>query len=426
MLNLYTGTFSCERLKGNNPYISSIKVRDNVGNINTSWPVYENGKNLYSFTLEGDFEDKGRDDHITLSSIQMQANPSNEDGKLRIGDTVTYTADIKCKEETIQNIHFRIESYANGIWDSDFITGNYDSASQTLTGTYTVTDQTYPSVWDLDELYIRTASGKTYIFDPIYYEQHTNLTFTVVQDNFDTQRPIIESITIDKNGQWVYAGDTVNITVKVTEDNPSEYAYADFKPQVSNVDVDADVSSGTRTRVSLSLNADTMEYTGSITITEKTYPCEWALTDLKLYDKIGHAAYLSDLDPDYYHTYPWYYKVKSGTTYRVDPKNVTFKFYGYAWQEDGTVLSNSLIEETTVEAGRRASLKELNVSFPQPIEGVSTKWKYEYAYSDKFMIVNEDTELVFEGSTDMTCNIYATYDKGCANVSLSYLVSAKY
>lgn len=95
--NLYTGTFSCIRLKGNNPYISSIKVRDNAGNINTSWSVYENGKNRYSFTLEGDFEDKGQDDHITLSNFQMQANPSNEDGKLRIGDTVTYTADIKKK-----------------------------------------------------------------------------------------------------------------------------------------------------------------------------------------------------------------------------------------------------------------------------------------------------------------------------------------
>lgn len=287
-----------------------------------------------------------------------------------------------------------------------------------MTGTYTVTDQTYPSEWYLYGIDIYTVFGKTYSFHPEYNEQHTNLTFTVVQDNFDTQKPIIESITIDKNGQWVYAGDTVNVTVKVTEDNPSKYAYAYFTPQVSNVDADAE------TRVHLSLNADTMEYTGSITITDKTYPCEWDLTGLELYDEIGHHATLIDFDPDYYYTYPRYYKVKSGTTYRVDPKNVTFKFYGYAWQEDGTVLSNSLIEETTVEAGRRASLKELNVSFPQPIEGISTEWKYEYAYN-KSMIVNEDTEFLIDkgwsADNNVTFTFYATYDKGCANVSLSYL-----
>ncbi len=418
---LYTGTFSCKNLEDNNPYISSIKVRDNVGNINTSWPVYENDKKLYSFTLEGIFE---QDDHITLSNFQMQANPSNEDGKLRIGDTVTYTATVICKDEIIQNTSMYIRCNANNSWHSEYLENNYDSASQTLTGTYTITEQTYPGEWYLYNIYIYTESEKSYSFSPKNIEPNKNLTFTVVQDNFDTEKPIIESITIDKNGQWVYAGNTVNITVKVTEDNPSEYAYADFTPQVSNVDADADVSSGTRTRVSLSLNADTMEYTGSITITDKTYPCEWALTDLQLYDKIGHSTYLSDFDPDYYYTYPWYYKVKSGTTYRVDPKNVTFKFYGYAWQEDGTVLSNSLIKETTVEAGRRASLKELNVSFPQPIEGVSTEWKYEYVYN-KSMIVNEDTEFLIDSGwsadNNVTCTFYATYDKGCANVSLSYL-----
>ena len=269
----------------------------------------------------------------------------------------------------------------------------------------------------LGNIYIYTESGKSYNFYPRDIESNKDLTFTVVQDNFDTEKPIIESITIDKNGQWVYAGDTINITVKVNEDNPSEYAYADFTPQVSNVDADADVPSGTRTTVHLSFNAATREYTGSITITDKTYPCEWDLTGLTIYDEIGHYTHLYDFEPNYYNTYPWYYKVKSGTTYRVDPKNVTFRFYGYVQQEDGTVLSNSLIDETTVEAGRRASLKELNVSFPQPIEGVSTEWKYEYSNDT----VYEDTVLLFNSSYDMDFNFYATYDKGCANVSLSYL-----
>lgn len=343
---LYTGTYSCKDLAGNHLYVSGIRIRDNVGNINTNWKVWENDQYLYSFTLEGNFEDKEQDDHIKLSNFKMQTNPSNEDGSLRIGDTVTYTADVTCKDETIQNIDMNIYSYANSSWHSDYLTGTYDPASQTLTGTYTVTDQTYPDEWYLDYIYIYTESEKTYYFYPRNIEPDKILTFTVVQDNFDTEKPIIESIAIDKNGQWVYAGDTINITVKVKEDNPSEYAYADF-----------------------------------------------------------------------YSTYPWYYKVKSGTTYRVDPKNVTFRFYGYAKQEDGTYLSNSLIEEKTVEAGRRASLKELNVSFPQPIEGVSTEWNSEY--SDK--IVDEDTELLFYSAYDMGFNFYATYDKGCANVSLSYL-----
>lgn len=422
--NLYTGTCSCEYLAGNNHYISGIKVRDNVGNTNTSWKVQENEQYLYSFTLEGNFEDKEQDDHITLANFQMQTNPSNEDGKLQIGDTVTYTADMTCKDETVQHIDMSIYSYANSSWAYNSFTGNYDSASQTLTGTYTVTDKTYPSEWYLSTIYIYTESGKSYYFYPESIEPNKDLTFTVVQDNFDIEKPIIESITIDKNGQWVYAGDTINITVKVTEDNPSEYAYAYFTPQVSDVDADADVPSGTRTAVLLSFNTDTREYTGSITITDKTYPCEWDLTHLEIHDEIGHYTYLSDFEPDYYYTSPWYYKVKSGTTYRIDPKNVTFRFYGYARQEDGTVLSNSLIDETTVETGRRASLRELKLSFPQPIEGVSAEWNYMYAYG-KLMAVNEDTEFLIDNgwsyNDTITCDFYASYDKGCANVSLSYL-----
>lgn len=86
---LYTGTLPCSELKGSQFYVSEIKVEDMYGNYDT-WNTWdsETGKSRYTFTLDGN------DGNISVCNFRMQTNPSNEDGKLRPGDTVTYTADV--------------------------------------------------------------------------------------------------------------------------------------------------------------------------------------------------------------------------------------------------------------------------------------------------------------------------------------------
>lgn len=366
--NLYEGTLSCSELYGNNYYITSIYVEDMRGNYIYA-DVYDgNYQYLYKFTLDYKKDEVEKDDNVSVSNFQMKTNPSNADGKLRVGDTVTYTADISCKDEELDSVSMELHSSANGVSKWEQIAMAYNADTQKLLGTYTVTSATYPAEWYLYDIDVYTKSGKSYNFYPGSLEPDANVKFEVVQENYDTEKPVIESITIDKNKQEVKAGDVVNIKVKVKEEHPSN-AYAYFYPQVSNVSASA--------YVELKFNADTSEYVGTITITKDTYPCEWALTDLTIYDEIGHSTSLYDFQSNLYDTYPWYYKVRSGNTYREDYKKVTFQFYGLAKQEDGSYQSSSLISAKEVEkVGRRATLKDLGVSFPEQIEGVKTEWRY--------------------------------------------------
>ncbi len=119
-------------------------------------------------------------------------------------------------------------------------------------------------------------------------------------------------------------------------------------------------------------------------------------------------------------TYPWYFKVKSGNTYREDFRNVTFELYGFAKQENGCYKINSLISNDTIQVGRRATLKSLGI-FPEPIQGVNAEWLCKRWSSDTGVTIDGDSELYFSGYDDLTYTISATYDKVCANVFLTYM-----
>lgn len=412
--NLYTGELSCSELKGEQFYISEVRVDDKATNyVNLDTWDSEAGQHLYTFNLDCEVN---IDNNVTVSNFRMQANPSNEDGKLRVGATVTYTADVSCNNEEINNCYGYLSTNTKSFSDWQHMEMSYQEDTHTLTGVFTVTEKTYPSEWYLSEIHIGTESKKDYYFYPSSIEPETNLKFEVVQEDFDTEPPIIESVTLDKNGQFVKAGDVVNLSVKVKEEHP-DYAYAYFYPQVTNVSVSE--------HIALEYDVATGTYKGSITIAEDTYPCEWALMDLYIYDENRNRTSLHDFQKNYYETLPWYYKVKPGNTYREDVKKVTFEFYGYAEQEDGSYQPNSLIASKTVErCGRRATLKELGMSFPQPIAGVNAEWKYGYPWwydEENSWIIDENTELLFNSTSDMTFTFTASYDKVCANVSFEYL-----
>lgn len=527
--NLYTGTFPCSRLTSyeGDYYVSKIRLEDRRNNY-IEMATLDNGQPLYAFTVT--VNDIGK---VSVSDFQIQKNTSHTDGNLRVGDTVTYTAHAECEGvELKNNIWMYLKARKNSGWSSESVKMSYDANGQTLTGTYTVSDSTYPSEWVLDYIYVY-AQNASYYFYPNKIEPDKNLKFTVVNDNYDTEKPVIESIaidkngemvkagetvtvkvkvneknpsssmsiglkpetsgistsyvslylnsntmeytgsiritrdsyptkwelvylslsdkngnstsltdfcpdwnttrpwyytvdpegylddteapvieniTIDKNGQWVYPGDTVTITVKVNEKNPSTWAHAYFYPQVSYV--------SSSFGVDLYYHADTGEYVGAISITGDTYPCEWMLTDLYVSDIKGHYAYLSDYKPDWQDTCPWYYRVETEDTYREDVEDVTFSVYGLVPQESGGFQYGYWMDNETIKnVGRRSSLKELGILPPLPAGEVDVKWQQGWSGQE----IDEDTELFFRGTSDLNYNFYATYDKSCVNVVLTYV-----
>ncbi len=407
--NLYVGTLSCDRLHGTNFFISSVRVVDRAGNKTDLAVRDEKGQCIYTFTADCGTTTPPRPSagSVSISNVQMRENDLDGDGKLGIGDTVTYTADVVCKDTSFSSATMELLMEAPGYSTTQTVRMTYDEEMQRLTGTYEITDKTYPAEWRLYKLRISTDPSGVHNFYSYNWNSEKK-SFIVVRDDFDAERPVIENITIDKNGQFVTAGDVVTITVKVSEEHPVETAKAVFSPMISNVVV-------SQPEVILKLNPDTNEYTGTIDITDDTYPCEWDLTALTVYDKIGHRTYLRDFRDDVDRTYPWYYRVKAGNTYAEDMKDVPIKIYGRAQQEDGTIVPDSLLFDGVVkDVGRRASIEELGI-LQQPLEGnAPSGWKY-----NNNKVADADTKFIFPDAA--ACTFTACYDKGCANVALTYM-----
>lgn len=380
--------------------LSSLNISDTYNNTAYLSDYTENGEeiSLPYYSVPEDDYDRTKP---TIKEIRI------ENGELaKAGEWVKIIVEVDEK-----NPYFRAEArvvtqdWPNQNYQNFYL--YYKTDLKAYVGEIEITETTEPCKWELTYLEIRDNNGNR--TDLSEYEEEGSWYYTVDPDGYDVESPVIEEITIDKKGEWLKAGDTVTIKVKVDEKNPSYYGYAYFYPQVTNVSA--------YVRLALPYNPDTREYAGTIQITEDTYPCEWMLTELEITDQAGRRAYLSEYKPDWQETCPWYYRVKSGNTYREDVKDVTFHFYGYAKQEDGSYQPDSLISSQTVEnVGRRVTLKELGI-FPQPIEGAAAVWKYNWTERE----VDEDTELLFLGTEDISCSLFASYDKGCANVTLTYM-----
>lgn len=531
--NIYTGSIPCNRLTSSDVsvYVNRIRVEDYAGNYIDGNLYDTDGKMLYTF----DVVQKAQ---VAVSNFQMQTSPSGEDGKLRPGDTVTFTALVECTGGILKNTgSIMVETCDGTSHKTAYGTLTYNTETKMLEAVFTVQENTLPTDWRLYTVQLSTTSGKYFSFYPESIEPDTDLTFTVANDDYDTEKPVIESITIDKNGetvkagdqvtikvkvseenpsswmdvsfsqdnsntsglgyslylnrttmeyyktipitddtypakwvlndlkvsdqngntatlsdfredwdtarpwyftvdpegyfadtekpviesitidkngQWVQPGETVTLTVKVDEENPSPRASATFSPQVSYVIGAFDIY--------LNYQEDIKSYVGAIPITNDTYPCEWTLTSLSITDLKGHYTDLPTFMSNWSKTCPWYYRVKSGNTFREDVKDVTFDFYGFAPQEDGSLYPNSLILTKTIKnVGRRASLKDLGLSLPQPPEGVTAKWLNGWNGPE----IDENTQLPFFGSGDTYRSYYATYDLGCLNVYLTYMTKDK-
>lgn len=329
--NIYTATFPCSKFTGyeGEYYISKIRLEDYANNyifIDTQ----PEGEPLYAFTI-----DNSRT--LTVSDFQMQTNASDEDGKLRVGDTVTYTARLDSQgiEEVIHYVRMYLATDKGDSRYSTPIQMTYDAETKILTGTYRITESTYPSEWELDYIYIYVQENVSDSFYPSKIEPDKNLKFTVVNDDYDTEKPVIKSISIDKNGQMVKAGDTVTVKVKVEEENPSDRLSIRFESK----------ESGTPSiYLYPRLNRKTMEYSGTLTITEDTYPTKWELVYLYACDENDNGAFLSDFQEDWETTRPWYFT--------VDPE-------GYVEDNEDPVIESITIDKNGqwVQPGDTVTMK---------------------------------------------------------------------
>ncbi len=354
----------------------------------------------YYIVAPGDYDEE----NPVVTGITLERNGET----VKAGERLTLKVEADEQNPSVGTAWFSLSTISYATIES--VDLRYDETAKAYIGTVKIEASTHPGEWRLSQLLIKDRNNNTTnLTEGEGLEEKGACSFHVDEAGYDVEGPVIQSITIDKNGQFVKPGETLDIRIKIEDQNPDENKvfHAYFKPQVTNVSASLDVA--------LRYNRAQNEYVGSIPITDDTYPCEWALKELDLKDKYGNRYSMSQELSSWSYTKPWYFKVKSGNTYREDVKNVTFNISGLMEQEDGSYAYGN-VTRTAENVGRRATLKQLGV-LPKAIEGVVTTWNYNWWGIQ----AGEDTELLFDSTEDMNCYLSASYDKGCANVSLTYV-----
>lgn len=263
--------------------------------------------------------------------------------------------------------------------------------------------------------YTSPLPGGKYILKDIYVERgifgvRTSLEMqdkesysVTLETDENSDAPIITSVQLDKNGQNVKNGDTVNITVEAASGGTplEQTGSVGFSAAAPNID-------NAHRYVGLDFDETDHKYHGTLTI-EDMYPCEWYISTIDIESgnaRADAAAFTYDAD------HPYYVRVYNGDAFVNPELDVEIQFM--ALDENGVYQSIGSVNKKNVQ--RRQTMREIGVTFPAQASKypgfTQTGWMDHTGRE-----ITEDTRLSFSSSY---IEIYAKYDKGIVNASYSY------
>lgn len=204
----------------------------------------------------------------------------------------------------------------------------------------------------------------------------------------------VNSVELSHQGEFVKAGDVIDITVSAEVNEPlRQQAFMEFRSAKTDISPNSH-------DVTLNYDEATGTYRGQWTIEENRYSCEWYAYELRF-----NTADYSEWDYVYApSTLPDYIKVKNGDTYSDPVRDVNITITAF----DANSWSFTELQQTTVKnVSRRQTFKDIGLTLPEmssPTEGMNQiGWT-----TDGVNTISEDDMLPFYGDF---VNIYALYDK---------------
>ena len=213
----------------------------------------------------------------------------------------------------------------------------------------------------------------------------------------------VSSVELSHQGEFVTAGDVIDITVYVEANRPlSDTATIQFNSAKYNISPNSHA-------LTLYYDEEKGAYTGQWTIEENRYSCEWYVYGVNLNAK-DYSGWKYVYAP---YNYPDYVKVKIGNSYSDPVQDVTATVYAFDAASWGWIPVET---EKVSNIGRRTTLDELGITLPElnsPIEGMNpTGWA-----DDKGYAITEESEFFVNYSY---VGIYAQYDKLPYTISYNY------
>lgn len=246
----------------------------------------------------------------------------------------------------------------------------------------------------------------------IWTAQAQEVNVATTSEQFDTTAPVVESISIDKQGQNVgdeknapklnsfsmdkagqtlTAGDQVKFTVDVTDDTGVDSVKMVLK------NVNSELSSKDDVDCYMQNVEGTSKYEYTYTITENDYPCEWYVSSIEARDVYNNTLFTSTetqtSGAEIPLIYNYYFNVIQNGTFVQPNVNVTFRYINADMEWDNK----------TIEVPRRTKLSkaleklDIGVKFD---DAEITSWTM-VGYSDLDTIVTATTMFLANYNTNI-------------------------
>lgn len=367
--------------------IDDIIVTDNMGNYEHANVQDDNTRDyLYKFRVNINPKE-GITYHVKSFQVVQQGQT------LDIGDTLDIKIEFEEELKDLTSLELYFEN--SDVYDSIFVKVNSDLK----TGSINI-ENAKPGKYVLKGISARSLNEENIYIDMTDTDSH----WFNIKGDVDKEAPVITSIEMDKKGQNLKAGDTINFSVKA-KDNEGLYYYAYLYLQpMADIQYDRD---------SVDLYYDEIEecYKGSFTIPDNMYPCEWVIDDIYLIDTSDNYADFYEFAGSSDSTQYYFNVIKDGTftnpSYDV---NVSF----HALDENG--VFTSIMEWEKEKVLRRTTLKEAGLKLPN--EPISYKGLvFKGWVDDDGNPIDLNKQVTDETSYQ---DYYAIYDKVVIPVTLQY------
>lgn len=380
---LYEGSYAMEGVVYEGGYVSWIEVIDAAGNTKTE----SLGQDQYTFKVEPKSLES-----VTITDLKF----SNSGATLKPGEkgeefSFKVNSGVDLSKGTIY-VRFRNADNSTmdfHAWESGEATGEY-------TGDVFASDWMTPGKWFFDSVIYEEMEKEI----PVKAEGSGDVWYEVISKG-DQEAPGLVSVEIDKNRQIVKPGETVQFKIKASDDIAlqTDYAYLTLAGAAPNI------SPGYRdVRLEYNSSADTFE--GEFAIEETTYPCEWYISDICIWDNAGNKVNNNLWEQEY----PYYFQVQNGNTFVNPTYQATISFL--ALNADGIWEQVQTVTKENVE--RRTTLKELGIELPEAPQYPGLTFQGWADYNGKE--ITENTQFVTSGYL----TAYAVYDKAPVSISHSY------
>lgn len=321
-------------------FIDTLTVTDKAGN--SSSPVLSSTPDVLNVTASSALYwvniTRSDNEKPVVTSVKLKENGQT----VKPGDTLHVTIGATDNSALQDTCYVEFQVNAGNTSHSMYL--QWDSANGCYIGSWELPDGIVPGEWYINHIEVKDVTGNL-------AEKNSALDckVTVQNDNYvvnEKNAPKFNSISMDKAGQTLTAGDQVKFTVDVTDDT----GVASVKMVLKNVN--SELSSKDDVDCYMQNVEGTSKYEYTYTITENDYPCEWYVSGIEARDVYNNTSYTHNetqtSGAEIPLTYNYYFNVIQNGTFVQPNVNVTFRYINADMEWDNK----------TIEVPRRTKLSK--------------------------------------------------------------------